>query len=70
MADPNTNTEELAASLHRTVLGILLAVFLIFGIGFARAGFTDGNYLYAILGVAATLISGYWIVDLFRQAAF
>lgn len=70
MTGSKPNTEELAASLHRTVLGILLAIFLIFGIGFARAGLADGNYLYGILGTAAALIAGYWIVDLFREAAF
>lgn len=69
MTERNTNTEELAASLHRTILGTLLGILLIFGIGFGRAGFGDGNYLYGILGVAVALIAGYWILDLFREGA-
>lgn len=69
MAGSDDGAEELAESVHRTILGVLLGMLVIFGIGIARGGFTDGSYLSAIVGGAVALLAGYWILYLFMEAA-
>lgn len=67
MTDRETTTEELGAFLHRTVLGVLLAVLLIVSIEFVRGSLVDENYLSGSLGVTVALIAGYWILGLLRE---
>lgn len=70
MADRETTTQELGAFLHRTVLGVLLAVLFLVSIRFVNGSLADGQYLSGILGVTVALIAGYWILGLFREQFF
>ncbi|MFB6194851.1 MAG: hypothetical protein ABEI80_01665 [Haloplanus sp.] len=63
---PASATEELAASLHRGILGALLAIVGLGGLGLARR-LLVGEYLTGAVGAAVALGAGYWILSLFRD---
>ncbi|WP_275737298.1 hypothetical protein [Halorhabdus sp. SVX81] len=66
MPSPESKTEQLASSLHRGLLGLLLGIVGIFAIGMARE-LLVGDYLIGIIGVIVTLGTGYWILSLFFE---
>jgi hypothetical protein len=66
MSASPSSTDELASSLHRGVLGTLLAIVALLGVGLAR-GLASGEYLVGTLGLLLAVGAGYWILDLFRE---
>ncbi|QSX00578.1 hypothetical protein [Haloterrigena alkaliphila] len=65
MGADDTSSETFVASLHRTILGALLAAAGLVGIGGVREAISDGSVLYGVLGVALAGVAAYWIFDLF-----
>jgi len=66
MPSQGSETEQLASSLHRGLLGLLLGIIGLFAIEMARR-LLLGDYLIGIIGVIVTLGIGYWILSLFFE---
>ncbi|MCU4728220.1 hypothetical protein [Halapricum hydrolyticum] len=66
MPSPESETEQLASSLHRGLLGLLLGIVGIFALQLAER-LLVGEYLIGIIGVIVTLGIGYWILSLFFE---
>ncbi|NUC74632.1 hypothetical protein HTZ84_20420 [Haloterrigena sp. SYSU A558-1] len=67
MAASTTDTDRFVASIHRAILGVLLALAAVFGLGLLRTGVSDGNVPFGIAGLAIAAITIGWIVALFRE---
>lgn len=63
---PDSDTDRLASALHRSVLGVMLALVALLTLGWGARAVLDGRPLGA-LGVLVGLGAVYWIVDLFRE---
>ena len=61
-----SNTEKLASSLHRGILGLFLGMVGLLGVGLARK-LLMGDYLLGTVGVVLALGAGYWILSLFFE---
>ena len=67
MATDTSDTDRFVASVHRAILGVLLALAAVFGLGLLRRGISDGNVLFAIAGLVIAALAIGWIVALFRE---
>lgn len=67
MAADESDTGQFVSSIHRTLLGALLAVVGLVGIGGLRAGVTDGNLPIGTGGLVLTVIAAVWIASLFLE---
>ena len=66
MPSLESETEQLASSLHRGLLGLLLGIVGVFALQLAGR-LLVGDYLLGIIGVIVTLGTGYWILSLFFE---
>lgn len=64
MPSAESEMQQFASSLHRGILGLLLAIVGILGIGMGRR-LLVGDYLIGIFGVILAVGAGYWILSLF-----
>ena len=67
MVATRLNADRLVGSIHRAVLGALLAIFVVLGIGVAISALPAGSYVVGGLGAAVALGVGYWILSLFAE---
>ena len=67
MATDESDTEQFVSSIHRTLLGVLLAVVGLVGLGALRAGVTDGTLPLGIGGLVLTVLAAVWIASLFLE---
>ena len=67
MPSKNSETDTLARSLHRSILGTMLAILALVGLAMAR-GFLSGDYLVGLLGAGLAIGSSAWILALLREA--
>lgn len=68
MTAATPDTERFVASLHRAVLGVLLAVVALTGLGwFVRAAASGERTLLGVGGLAIAAIAGVWIAALFAE---
>ncbi|WP_126662149.1 hypothetical protein [Haloterrigena salifodinae] len=62
MADATTETKRFVVSLHRSLLGVLLAVVALIGFGwFRRAAATGEHILLGLSGLAVTAFAIVWL---------
>ena len=66
MPSPESETEQLASSLHRALLGLLLGIVGLFALQLAGR-LLVGDYLIGIIGVIVIVGAGYWILSLFVE---
>ncbi|WP_181686190.1 hypothetical protein [Halorhabdus salina] len=67
MPSSESNTEKLASSLHRGILGLFLGMVGLLGVELAREELLKGHYLLGTVGVVLALGAGYWILSLFLE---
>ena len=68
MADPTSDTELFVASLHRSLLGVLLAVVALIGLSwFRRAAAAGERVLLGIGGLAIAAFAIVWVATLFLE---
>lgn len=65
MSSEESSTDALAASLHRSILGVLLAILALVGLSIAVNA--DGNLLMAVAGAVAAVGAVLWIGWLFVE---
>jgi hypothetical protein len=61
----SSSSETLAASIHRAVLGGLLAIVAVFAVGSIIRAFPAGNYVVGVVAVLVAVGTVSWIVHLF-----
>jgi len=66
MPSKNSDTDTLARSLQRSILGTMLAILALLGLAMAR-GLLSGDYLVGLLGAGLAIGSGAWILALLRE---
>lgn len=66
MPSANSDTDRFVSSLHRSILGVLLAILAFAAFGMGSETLVRGNPL-GILGILVGLGATYWIIDLLRQ---
>ncbi|ADB62098.1 hypothetical protein Htur_3234 [Haloterrigena turkmenica DSM 5511] len=68
MADAPFDTERFVASLHRSLLGVSLAVVALIGLGwFLRAAASGDHVLLGVGGLAVAAFAIVWIATLFLE---
>jgi hypothetical protein len=55
------------ASIHRSILGALLAIAGIIGLAGVMEALTGGHVLFGIVGIVVAAIAAYWIYYLFIE---
>ncbi|WIV66505.1 hypothetical protein [Natrialbaceae archaeon AArc-T1-2] len=67
MGTNNPDTGTLASSLHRSILGALLAIVGIVGLGMALEWLPDDNVVAGVVGLAIAVGAAVWIASLFLE---
>ena len=66
MPSEKSDTDTLARSLQRSILGTMLAILAFVGLAMAR-GLLSGDYLLGLLGAGIAIGSVAWILVLVRE---
>jgi Na+-translocating ferredoxin:NAD+ oxidoreductase RnfE subunit len=59
--------DTLASSVHRALLGGLLAILALVALGWIARLIGDGSYLPGAVGALVAVGAAYWILSLFRE---
>ena len=67
MSENSSDAGTLASSLHRSILGVLLAIAGMIGLGWVLEAVSGGSLLFGAVGIVVAVIAGYWIAALFVE---
>ncbi|WMT10306.1 hypothetical protein NP511_22180 (plasmid) [Natrinema thermotolerans] len=67
MSQNKSDGGKFIASIHRSILGALLAIAGIVGLAWVREALTGGYLLFGIVGIVVAGIAVYWIYYLFME---
>ncbi|MDQ2052289.1 hypothetical protein RBH26_17590 [Natronolimnohabitans sp. A-GB9] len=67
MGANSSDTGKLASSLHRSILGALLAIAGLIGLGWVIEAIAGGSPLFGALGLVIAGFAAFWIVSLFVE---
>ncbi|MDG5759507.1 hypothetical protein QA600_09160 [Natronococcus sp. A-GB1] len=67
MSQNKSDGGKFIASIHRSILGALLAIAGIVGLAGVMEALTGGHLLFGIVGIVVAGVAAYWIYYLFME---